>query len=125
MKFKAVKSADEIKLDGVTIELDKTGDTINGLTITDAKGRLLRIAKRNWSDIALEVPAPPETIKMHIVSGDLLGLPVREQFAESYEATNRASAIRAAGGEVTVTLEDVVKPSEVTASTPASDDTPF
>lgn len=62
MKFKSVKKASEIKLDGVKIELDTVDGSIKGLTITDAKGNLLRVAERSYS-LYVEVPAPPETEK--------------------------------------------------------------
>ena len=85
MKFKSVKKASEVTLEGITVELDTVDGSIKGVILTDAKGNTLRVIERNYN-LFVEVPAPPEMEKKYRLSGNLLGLPVNMNFDSKYEA---------------------------------------
>lgn len=85
MKFKSVKKASEVTLDGVRVEFDMVDGSIKAVTLTDPKGNVVRCAERGYN-FYVEVPAPPETEKKFKLSGTVLGLPVEKVFDERHEA---------------------------------------
>ena len=92
------KSAKDVQLDGVTIEIDKKDTSFLSVTLTDKSGHKFRTRYENYS-LSLEVPQPPETKDASVLSGNVMGLPVRETFEDDYKAIQRK-------GELTRNLDD-------------------
>lgn len=111
MKFKSVKKASEVTLEGITVELDTVDGSIKGVILTDAKGNTLRVIERTYS-LFVEVPAPPEMEKKYRLSGNLLGLPVNMNFDSKYEADAEQERLERGirGDESELKVEEVEVP---------------
>lgn len=87
MKFKSVKKSSEIVLEGVKVDLDIVDGSVKGVTFTDAKGNVVRMAERGYN-LYVEVPAPPEIERKYRLHGSVLGLPVEQYFEDEYSAND-------------------------------------
>lgn len=85
MKFKTIKKASDVTLEGIKVEFEMLDGSVKGLTLTDSKGSLLRVMERGYN-ICVEIPAPPETENKWKLSGTLLGLPVEKVYDNDWEA---------------------------------------
>lgn len=87
MKFEICKSASDIKIDGHNIELDKTGDTLNGVSIIKDGVVVARIVLRSYA-MSIERPAEIPKVVKHRLTGTVLGLSVDQVFDDAYQAEN-------------------------------------
>ena len=110
------KSAKDVQLDGVTIEIDKKDTSFLSVTLTDKSGHKFRTRYENYS-LSLEVPQPPETKDASVLSGNVMGLPVRETFEDDYKAHLRKA-------ELTQTLDEGQFDLKI-ESEPVEQDIPF
>lgn len=123
MRFVTIKRASEIKLEGITARLDVVNNIQKGILLSDSKGNVLRVRISNYSDISIEVQAPPEVEKKHKVTGTVLELPVEKTFDDRYEADRELSRLEgAAPGNTDLKVEEVEVPIDGQGST---DDIPF
>jgi len=122
VKFKSVKTAAELGLVGVNVELTVVDGSVQAVTLRDRAGHLavIRAADSYSKAITILVPAPPETAKRHMVTGTACGLTVDEPFETAYEATERLRELeRAVGGGTNLRVEErdvVVEPAEKTTA---------
>lgn len=94
MKFERVKKVSEIQLEGITIEVDQTDSTINHVTLTDAKGNLVRFGVVSFNFV-VEVPAKPKTVKRFQVEGTVVGaMMVPEVYEYLSMAQDRVNTLR-------------------------------
>lgn len=113
MDFQRIKQSADAKLDGVTVSIERVNDSNQSVTFTDVTGRILKIAKGQYGELDVLIPAPPKKTKKYAVTGRLLGtLPVNETFAERYEADTRKGEIEKASdysdkNDLTVTEVEV------------------
>jgi hypothetical protein len=108
MKLKSVKKNSEIVLAGIAAELDLVDSSVQGLTLRDAAGNMVRIALRSYS-MQVEVPAPPVMEKKFRLSGEVLGLPVERTFDSQYEADDERQRLESGvrGEEAALKVEEV------------------
>lgn len=116
MNLKSVKKAESrvVKLEGVTVEWEWRDAELFGVTLTDAKGSVLKVARHSYSMEAL-VLAPVEKKTVYAVKGSirLVNTPLREEFDNDYEAQSRARELSSADlldGAATVEKEDIEIP---------------
>jgi hypothetical protein len=115
MRFDTVKSADQITLRGISVELDIVGGSLKGATLRDASGSMARFTLRNWNDFTIEVPAAPKMVKRHRMQAEVLGVATVELFEHSHQAHERLRAFEAIG------TPEPLPPTK----TIAADDVPF
>ena len=98
MNLTSVKTASDLKLDGITFDCEFRDKVITAVTLTDKSGNIARFTLDNYNFRAL-VPAQPEKKKVHVVTGTVrvVGTPIREEFDESYEANGRKSELDQSG----------------------------
>lgn len=94
MNLKTVKNAKEVTLDGISVELEKTDQSITMVTLRDGKGNTLIVRKTDWS-FAVLVPAPPVMVKRFRIEGKLHGIPFKEDFESKRGAANRLGELGA------------------------------
>ena len=124
MRFVTVKRATEIKLEGVRVSLDIVNGLQRGILITDGKGGVLRVRLAGYSDLSIEVPAPPEVEKKHKLTGSVLGIQVDKTFDDQFEAQREQIKLEeAAPGSAVLKLEEVEVP--VDGESTAGDEIPF
>jgi hypothetical protein len=87
MRFDQVKSSADIQLDGVNVEIEKLGATINSVVFTDAAGKVVKV-QSNYG-LSVYVPSKPKTKDAYAVRGTVLGIAVDEPFADEWEADRR------------------------------------
>lgn len=115
MNWTNVKKASDIELSGIEVLIDKTDNTINVVTLTDACGNTIRIRMSSYT-MYVEVPAKPVMVKHYAVQGKVAGLTVSETFESKYEADNRRDELISAvryGEDEAVKVEEVEVPEEV------------
>jgi hypothetical protein len=99
VRFATVKTANDVKLNGVTVEFEKHDSNLDSVTLTDAAGNVFKIAKTSYSDIGAFIPAPPKMVKKYFVTGEFKGvtkLADEGPFDGEYEATCRKNEIQKA-----------------------------
>lgn len=96
MKWTSVKSANEIQLAGITVELIFEDKTLKGAILTDAKGITVKFTQESYSSFKAMVPEQPVKEKRYVLHGDLPSGKFREIFAERDEAINRRDEMEAA-----------------------------
>lgn len=114
MNLKTIRTTAEMKLDGIAIDAEWRDKSLTAVTFTDSKGNVLRIAKKDYSEMGAFVPAPPEKKTVHVVTGKVrvVGTEIREEFEQPYEATSRKSELEQADvlDNLAVSIEDVEIP---------------
>jgi hypothetical protein len=88
MRRSTVKTAFDIKLKGIKIELHKLDKEIKGVTLTDEDGNDVSVYLSNFS-MVIDVKAPPHFVEKYQLSGDIKGVKVMELFDTEYEAKSR------------------------------------
>ena len=87
MKFETCRTAADVKIEGHNIELDKTGDTLNGVSIIKDGNVVARIVLRSYS-MSIERPAEIPKVVKHRLTGTVLGLSVDQVYDDAYQAEN-------------------------------------
>lgn len=90
MNWKQVKVASDIQVSGVSIELDRVGDSLKGIIISDSNGNKLRVRENSYS-IAIEASCPPPTKKQYRVEGEIHGAKIQSVVFDN----NRDAEIKA------------------------------
>ncbi len=106
-QWSQAKNPADIILEGVDVELDWDGTTINGIIICDAKGNALRIIKGEYSGMRAMVPATIEKYRLH---GTLCESPLDQVFDEKYEAEARQEEFNELGDKAHLMIEKVKVP---------------
>lgn len=88
MIWEKAKSAKQLVLDGINIEVDKSDSTLVGVTFTDATGRKVRVRYESYN-MCVEIPQAPKTTDKFAVRGTVNGLHVDETFDHEYQANDR------------------------------------
>lgn len=84
------KTPADIILEGVDVELDWDGSTINGVIVRDSKGNALRIIKGEYSGMKAMVPMTVEKYRLH---GVALGIDIDQTFDDEATARQRQQEI--------------------------------
>jgi len=106
-QWSQAKSPADVVLEGVDVELDWDGTTINGAIIRDASGNALRIIKGEYSGMRAMVPA---TIEKYRLCGTLCGSPFEQIFDERHEAEARQEEFGELGDKACLAIEKVKVP---------------
>jgi hypothetical protein len=85
MKYQTVKSVREVNIEGHTIELDRTDDSLNAVTIMKNGQPVLRIVMRSYN-LYCERPAEPKQVEKFKVTGTIAGIPVEKTFDKHSDA---------------------------------------
>ncbi len=101
------KTPADIVLEGVDVELDWDGSTINGIVIRDAKSNSLRIIKGEYSGMRAMIPATVEKYRLH---GIVLGIDVDQTFDDKNTAEERKQDILVVNDTATITIDKVRVP---------------
>ena len=105
MNLISIKRTDDLKLEGIKIDAEWRDKALAALTLTDAKGNIVRIATENYT-VRAYVTAPVEkkmvyVVKkmVYVVTGIVptLGTPIREEHENDFEAQNRKRELEHAG----------------------------
>lgn len=118
MKFQNIKHPREIVIEGHAIEFDRTGDTLNGVTISKDGKPVFRVMLRSYA-IACERPADPKQVEKFKVTGTLAGIPVEKTFDTHSDAY--AEKLRLEDAVITGVAEIEVE----TITVKHDDDLPF
>lgn len=96
MNYVTVKHASDIKLAGITVNLEHVNNSLKVVTLTDGKGGLCRFSAGNYESANVTVPAPPKKETRYVLRGELpvVGAIVK-QFTEKCEADAAKSEIEA------------------------------
>lgn len=124
MKFKSVKKSSEVVLAGIKADLDIVDGVVKGITLTDAKGSIVRVCERAYN-MYVEIPAPPETEKKHKLSGTVLGLPVEKLYDHDFQANDEKRRLSGAVIDAELTVEEVQVPVDAEPSAKPAADCPF
>ena len=98
------KSPADITLEGVDVELDWDGTTINGIIVRDTKGNALRIIKGEYSGMRAMVPATVEKYRLH---GTLCESLFEQVFDDQHEAEERQHEFDDLGDKARLTIEKI------------------
>ena len=101
------KSPTDIILEGVDVELDWDGSSVNGIIVRDSKGNALRIIKGEYSGMRAMIPATIEKYRLH---GTLCGSPFEQVFDEKHEAEERQNEFDELGEKAQLAIEKVRVP---------------
>jgi hypothetical protein len=124
MKFERIKKDSQLTLNGVTFETEYHDSALQGVTMRDAAGNVVRLALNSYSLYAL-VPAKPTVVKRHRVAGTVAGFPVEQFFENDYDATRAKSHYESklrSDEDVALTITVVEVPEEQAEPSP---DIPF
>ena len=106
--FRTAKTGADFSLVGVTVSVENHNGSPNSVTVVDSTGKALKIL--STYGISVLVPKEPEKETKHVVSGKIVGVPVREVFDDSYAALERERELQRAGGEVATVSEEMEIP---------------
>jgi hypothetical protein len=106
MIWTRVKDRKQLVLDGISIEADKSDSSLRSVTFTDGAGHKVRVLIDSYT-LYVEVPAPPKMVEKFEVSGVIAGVPVTEQFDDSYSADNRKRELESHDAEVAIATVSV------------------
>lgn len=113
MNLTRVRSTAELQLEGIVIDAEWRDKKLGAVTFTDKADRFVRLVLENY-EVGAFVAAKPEKKTVHVVAGKVrgLGIDVREQFDELYEANARRSELEQTDvmDDVSVTREEVEIP---------------
>lgn len=93
MKMVEPKTENEIKLDGIKVEITKKNSSVIRVVLRDTSGNILEIGKDGYSDLSVLIPAPPAKKKVWTVKGEIEGIKVNENFEHKFEADARRTLI--------------------------------
>jgi hypothetical protein len=98
------KSPSDVTLEGVDLELDWDGSTINGVTLRDPKGNVLRIIKGEYSGMRAMVSA---TVEKYRLKGVALGIDIDQVFDTENDAERRKDEITDVSDKAQLVVEKV------------------
>jgi hypothetical protein len=107
--FRSLKKGEQLQLDGIQIDVERHDGSLASVVFTDAKGYVVKVAMASYS-MGVFVPAEPEKERKTVLTGNIVGVPVRETFDDSFTACERKRELECAGASVTVADEDVEIP---------------
>lgn len=96
MKLITAKTASEIKLNGIKVELEMVDGTAKSATLTDADGNIVKFTQENYAGFRAYVAAPPEMKTQWRLEGEVLGVKIDESFDEQYLAMDRRNQLASA-----------------------------
>lgn len=107
MKAQTIKSATQIKLQGVAAEVRFVNGNVRQVTLTDAGGFVLTIEEGKYGGLDVSVPAPPKTVKKFKLLGRIENLPVDELFPDKQRAESRRSHLESVDPSSTLEVLEV------------------
>lgn len=93
MKMITAKAASDIKLIGITVELEIVDGSPKAAILTDANGNTVKFTQESYSGFRAYVAAPPEMVTKYRLQGEVLGLAVDETFEKEHEAMHRRNQL--------------------------------
>lgn len=103
MKWTRMTKPSEVKLEGVTLDIDQTNNSITAITAKDASGNQVKFSLDSYN-LYILVPAAPKMVKKWALRGEYKGLQVDELFEYEHEANSRRYEL---GDELTVSEVEV------------------
>lgn len=120
MKLKTVKTATEVALKGVKIELDIVDKDIRGVTITDADGKFFRVQQtaQYSQNLSLQVPDTGEEEKFCVEATLYAGYSFETRISRIFDTQQEAEAMK-----LDLEAKDAkdIKVERVKVQTPAND----
>ena len=102
MKWKTLKTATEVKLDGIKTEIEWVNGQIYSVLLTDKSGNKLSVRYASYS-FDVSVPAPKETEKKYVLSGMFKGATIMPiTFDKELDAKLEMSNLLNAGADVNI-----------------------
>lgn len=91
MKFTDAKTDRDVALAGITADIEWHDKTAKAITLTDAFGNVVRIAKAEYGGLDILVPAPPVMVDVWRIAGRIPGIveDVLEYHEQEHEARRR------------------------------------
>jgi hypothetical protein len=91
MKFTDAKNDTDVALKGIKTEIEWHDKSAKAVTLTDVDGRVVRIAKGEYSQLDILIPAPPTFVDTWRVAGRIPGIQdaVLEYFEFESDARDR------------------------------------
>lgn len=128
MHLNPIKTASELKLNGVSVEFTTEGDSLKELTLTAHGQRFIVKPGETYSNVLKVFRA--DKFKMetrHVLSGEFCGINVNETFEDKFSANERKSALGQKGDASGLTVTEKEVPVDVSAVKPAAidSDMPF
>ena len=127
MHLNPIKSASELKLNGVAVEFTTEGNDVKEVILTAHGQRFVLKAGEAYSNKINVFRADKFKMeKRHVLSGDFCGLKVNEVFEDSYSAKNRKTELSENGDTKDLTITEKEVPIDASAVViPASEQIPF
>ncbi len=84
------KTLDQIALKGIKADWVRHDGQIIELRLTDEAGRTVTVFRTNdySRTISVMIPEPPKMVPMHVLHGEVAGIPIKKAFEHDYEAAN-------------------------------------
>lgn len=99
MKLITAKTAAEVKIPGVRVELTEVDNAITGAKLTDKNGSVLAIFTMLSYSFTVQIPAPIETEDAFLVEGTAFSLPLKATFKTEREANEKRSSLMQAASD--------------------------
>lgn len=128
MHLTPIKSASELKLNGVAVEFTTEGASVKEVILTAHGQRFVLKAGESYSNQINVFRADRFKMeKRHVLAGDFCGISVNEVFEDKFSANDRKSELGQKGDAsgLTVTEKEVPIDVSATSQTVASNDVPF
>lgn len=106
-KWTSVKEGTDITLNGVSVELDWTNNSIVGVKVSDETGNALRVTKGDYSELKVLVPATVEKYRLH---GTYCGLNIDQVFDDEGAAKDKKTEIAGLGEATELEITKVKVP---------------
>jgi hypothetical protein len=127
MHLNPIKTASELKLNGVAVEFTTEGNDVKEVILTAHGQRFVMKPGEGYSNkIQIFRADKFKMEKRHVLSGEFCGVKVNEIFEDSYGAKNRKTELSEKGEVSGLTITEKEVPIDASAVViPASDQVPF
>ena len=102
MKWVSIKSASDVKLEGIKVDIEQVNNSLSAVIFTDAKGHTCKIVLQSYSMLFV-MPEPPKLEDRWLVAGKYDGDEMRKLFDDEYTAREFKNKMDVAFGNDTFT----------------------
>ena len=122
MHLNPIKSASELKLNGVSVEFTTEGNDVKEVILTAHGQRFVLKPGESYSNkIQIFRADKFKMEKRHVLSGEFYGVKVNEIFEDGYSAKNRKTELGEKGDASGLTIAEKEIPIDVSAVLTAND----